>query len=55
MIGKEIHQVARVYSLYDVAEILLAERGRSLAADDCPPLFLRHEKTANASAARTDL
>ncbi|MGJ8633795.1 MAG: hypothetical protein ACSHX7_07740, partial [Luteolibacter sp.] len=30
-ICKEIHQVARVYPLFDVAEIILAERARSLA------------------------
>ncbi|MES2995431.1 MAG: hypothetical protein V4733_01320 [Verrucomicrobiota bacterium] len=28
LIGKEIHHVARVYPLYDVAQILLANRGR---------------------------
>ncbi|MCF7734114.1 MAG: hypothetical protein K9N23_20690, partial [Akkermansiaceae bacterium] len=43
LIGKEIHQVARVYSLFDVAEILLAERGRCRArfevAASRPPLF----------------
>jgi hypothetical protein len=31
LIGKEIHQVARVYPLFDVARILLAERGRCRA------------------------
>lgn len=31
LIGKEIHQVARVYPLYDVAKILLSERGRCRA------------------------
>lgn len=31
LIGKEVHQVARVYSLFDVAQILLAERGRCRA------------------------
>jgi hypothetical protein len=28
LIGKEVHQVARVYPLFDVAQILLAERAR---------------------------
>lgn len=31
LIGKEVHQVARVYPLYDVAKILLAERARCRA------------------------
>jgi hypothetical protein len=31
LIGKEVHQVARVYPLFDVAQILLAERGRCRA------------------------
>ena len=31
LIGKEIHQVARVYPLFDVARILLAEKGRCRA------------------------
>lgn len=31
LIGKEVHQVARVYPLFDVAKILLAERGRCRA------------------------
>lgn len=43
LIGKEIHQVARVYPLYDVAQILLAERGRCRAlfeaAESAPPLL----------------
>ena len=43
LIGKEIHQVARVYPLYDVAKILLAERGRCRAVFEAPaphaPLF----------------
>lgn len=43
LIGKEIHQVARVYPLFDVAKILLAERGRCRAIFEAPephaPLF----------------
>ncbi len=43
LIGKEVHQVARVYPLYDVARILLAERGRCRAVFESsasqPPLF----------------
>lgn len=43
LIGKEVHQVARVYPLFDVAKILLAERGRCRAIfevqDSHPPLF----------------
>jgi hypothetical protein len=43
LIGKEIHQVARVYPLYDVAKILLAERARCRAVFEAPephaPLF----------------
>lgn len=43
LIGKEIHQVARVYPLFDVAQILLAERGRCRAlfeaAEAAPPLL----------------
>ena len=43
LIGKEIHQVARVYPLFDVARILLAERGRCRALFEAPapqpPLF----------------
>ena len=43
LIGKEIHQVARVYALYDVAKILLAERARCRAVFEAPapraPLF----------------
>jgi hypothetical protein len=43
LIGKEIHQVARVYPLFDVARILLAERGRCRAVFEAPephaPLF----------------
>ena len=44
LIGKEVHQVARVYPLFDVAKILLAERARCRAvfeaADAHPPLLL---------------
>jgi len=43
LIGKEVHQVARVYPLYDVARILLAERGRCRAIfeveEPLPPLL----------------
>lgn len=43
LIGKEVHQVARVYPLYDVAQILLAERSRCIAvfetAESAPPLL----------------
>jgi hypothetical protein len=43
LIGKEVHQVARVYPLFDVAKILLAERGRCRAvfetAEPHPPLL----------------
>ena len=37
LIGKEIHQVARVYPLFDVAQILLAERGRCRALFEAAP------------------
>ena len=36
LIGKEIHQVARVYPLFDVAKILLAERSRCRAVFEAP-------------------
>lgn len=43
LIGKEVHQVARVYPLFDVAQILLAEKSRLRAifevAPPHPPLF----------------
>ena len=43
LIGREVHQVARVYALFDIARILLAERGRCRAlfevAPDHAPLF----------------
>lgn len=43
LIGKEVHQVARVYPLFDVAKILLAERGRCRAVfevqESRTPLF----------------
>lgn len=43
LIGKEVHQVARVYPLFDVAQILLAERSRCRAlfetAESAPPLL----------------
>ena len=44
LIAKEIHHVARVYSLFDVAQILLAQRERCRAvfevAESRPALFL---------------
>jgi hypothetical protein len=44
LIGREVHQVARVYPLFDVARILLAERGRCRAVFEVesgePRLFL---------------
>lgn len=43
LIGKEIHQVARVYPLFDIAKTLLAERKRCRAVFEAPephaPLF----------------
>jgi hypothetical protein len=43
LIGKEVHQVARAYPLFDVAKILLAERSRCRAVFEAPeprsPLF----------------
>lgn len=43
LVAKEIHQVARVYPIIDVAKILLAERGRCIAvfeaSSDRPPMF----------------
>ena len=43
LVGKEVHQVARVYPLFDVAQILLAERARCRAAfeveESRPPLY----------------
>jgi hypothetical protein len=60
LIGKEIHQVARVYPLYDVAKILLAERARCRAVFEAPEpsaplirgklddsLFLTREEAVN--------
>jgi hypothetical protein len=44
LIGREVHQVARVYPLFDIARILLAERGRCRAVFEVEtnhsPLFL---------------
>jgi len=44
LIAKEVHHVARVYSLYDIAQILLAQRDRCRAlfevAESKPPLYL---------------
>ena len=43
LIGREVHQVARVYPLFEIARILLAERGRCRALFEIeanhPPLF----------------
>ena len=42
LIGKEVHQVARVYPLFDVAQILLAERARLKAlfeTEESKPAF----------------
>ena len=36
LIGKEVHQVARVYPLFDIAKILLAEKSRVRAIFDAP-------------------
>ncbi len=36
LIGKEVHQVARVYALFDVAKILLAEKARCRAVFEAP-------------------
>jgi hypothetical protein len=36
LIGKEVHQVARVYPLFDVAKILLAEKARVKAVFEAP-------------------
>ncbi len=36
LIGKEVHQVARVYPLFDVAKILLAEKSRCRAVFEAP-------------------
>lgn len=36
LIGKEVHQVARVYPLFDVAKILLAEKARCRAVFEAP-------------------
>lgn len=60
LIGKEVHQVARVYPLFDVAQILLAERGRCRAMFEAPEphapllrgklddsLFLTREEAVN--------
>ena len=49
LIGKEIHQVARVYPLYDVAKILLSERGR------CRAVFEVHESHAPLFRGKMDL
>lgn len=44
LIGKEVHQVARVYSLFDIAQILLAQRERVRAVfeveESRAPLYL---------------
>lgn len=44
LVCKEVHQVARVYPLFDIAEIILAERARSRAVfeiNEKKPGFLR--------------
>ena len=44
LVCKEVHQVARVYPLFDIAEIILADRGRSRAVfeiNEKKPGFLR--------------
>ncbi len=44
LVCKEVHQVARVYPLFDIAQIILAERGRLRATFDInekKPAFLR--------------
>ncbi len=44
LVCKEVHQVARVYPLFDIAEIVLAERGRLRATfeiNEKKPAFLR--------------
>ena len=44
LVCKEVHQVARVYPLFDIAQIILAERGRSRAVfeiNEKKPAFLR--------------
>jgi hypothetical protein len=50
LIGKEVHQVARVYPLYDVAKIIIAERSRCRAIFEVdpsrPPLI--HGKSDNS-------
>lgn len=48
LIGKEIHQVARVYPLYDVAKILLAERAR------CRALFEVEEPEITLFSGKTE-
>lgn len=40
LVCKEVHQVARVYPLFDIAQLILAERSRSIA------VFEASEKTA---------
>ena len=44
LIGREVHQVARVYPLFEIARILLNERGRCRAVFEVetnrPPLFV---------------
>jgi len=47
LIGREIHQVARVYPLFDIARILLAERARCRAvfeSDPSGPALFRGKK-----------
>ena len=57
LIGKEVHQVARVYPLFDVAKILLAERGRCRAIFESPeprPPLLRGKLDESVFLTRED-
>jgi hypothetical protein len=57
LIGKEVHQVARVYPLFDVAKILLAERGRCRAIFEAPepqPPLLRGKLDDSVFLTRED-
>ncbi len=48
LIGKEVQQVARVYGLFDVAKILLAEKAR------CRAIFEAHDSHAPLIAGKRD-
>lgn len=57
MLGKEIHHVARVYSLFDIAEILLGARERcslKVVSDAKKPLMFRGKKDASLFLTRTE-